>query len=268
MTFEIDHQRMRDIAIAPPRTATASDLCRDGHAFFVGGTLPIHATLETMFESYCADATDIFVLTLGETETIRHGLEMALLIKKNFNIRLMARLNQAIPDWLYQQIYASGVDLLDITSTQPPVAANESLLDDGQRHHLLAAKNAFPDWSVASTFIVDGSARSLSLPRIDEMLRIGIVPLPRLVWDGTEGARTDICEVLQHVARSWHAYGVPIRPFLALIGLASPLVPADKPGVLRSIIDRFHDRRRLAASDLLRHLRVSAPTDSLDSAEL
>jgi hypothetical protein len=87
----------------------------------VGGTLPIHATLETMFESDCAGSTDIFVLTFGSAETIRHGLEMAKLIKKNFNIRLMVRLNHSIPDWLYQQIYASGADLIDITGTPPAV---------------------------------------------------------------------------------------------------------------------------------------------------
>lgn len=268
MTFMIDHQRMREIKSAPPETSTESDLCRDGRAFFVGGTLPIHETLETMFESYCAESTDIFVLTFGPAETIRHGLEMTKLIKKNFNIRLMARLNHPVPDWLYQQIYASGADMIDIIDTSSPVSREDFAFDDRQKSLYLAAKAAFSTWSVASTFTFDGSARSVPIRKIDELLHIGIVPLPRLAWNGTEESETEICEVLHHLAKSWHKHGVTIKPFLTLIGLASPLVPAVKPGALRSIIDRLHDRRKLAASDLLRHLRVSDPTDSLDSAGL
>lgn len=268
MNFVIDHQRMREIANTPPKSTSESDLCREGRAFFVGGTLPIHATLETMFDSYCADSTDLFVLTFGSAETLRHGLEMANMIKKNFNIRLMARLNHSVPEWLYQQIYASGADLIDITATSPTVTTNNPALDEGQKTLYLAAKNAFPNWSVASTFTVDGNARPLLNRKIDELMQIGIVPLPRLNWNGSEESKTDVCDVLHHLAKSWHKHGVPIKPFLSLIGLTSPLVPAEKPGALRSIIDRLHDRRKLAASDLLRHLRVSAPTDSLDSAEL
>lgn len=268
MNFVIDHQRMLEIASAPPKCTTESDLCREGRAFFVGGTLPIHATLETMFESYCADSTDLFVLTFGSAETLRHGLEMAKMIKKNFNIRLMARLNHSVPDWLYQQIYASGADLIDITATLPAGSADDRTLDDGQKSLYLAARNAFPNWSVASTFTIDGNARFSHTRKIDELLQIGIVPLPRLNWNGMDESKADICEILHHLAKSWHKHGVPIKPFLSLIGLTSPLVPAEKPGALRSIIDRLHDRRKLAASDLLRHLRVSVPTDSLDSAEL
>lgn len=268
MTFVIDYQRMREIAITPPKITTEFDLCRDGRVFFVGGTLPIHATLETMFESYCAESTDIFVLTFGTADATRHGLEMAKMIKKNFNIRLMARINHSVPDWLYQQIYASGVDLLDITDTNSSGSRADSALDDGQKSLYLAARNAFPDWSVASTFTLDGNPGSFPIRKIDELLQIGIVPLPRLIWNGVNDSEAEICDVLHNVAKSWHHYGVPIKPFMTLIGLNSPLVPAVKPGALRSIINRFHDRRKLAASDLLRHLRVSTPTDSLDSAEL
>jgi hypothetical protein len=268
MTYVIDHQRMHQIAIAPPKTATESDLCRDGRAFFVGGTLPIHATLETMFESHCAESTDLFVITFGSAESLGHGLEMAKLIKKNFNIRVMARLHHSIPDWLYQQIYAAGADLIDITDTSTAVSGDGSTLDDGQRSQYLAARNAFPDWSVAATITVDGRARSRLIRKIDELLQIGIVPLPRLAWSRAEASESEIGDVLHHLAKSWHKHGVPTKPFQSLIGLTSPLVPAVKPGALRSIIDRLHDRRKLATADLLRHLRVNAPTDSLDSAEL
>jgi hypothetical protein len=259
---------MRELALAPAKAATECDLSRDGRVFFVGGILPVHETLETMFLSYCVESTDIFVLTFGAADTLRHGLGMAKLIKKNFNVRLMARLNQTVPEWLYQQIYASGADLLDITGTSPAVERGNPRLDDGHKAHLLAAKNAFPDWSVASTFTLDGSSAASHIRTIDELLDIGIVPLPRLTWNGANGSEAGICEVLHHVAKRWHEHCVPIKPFHALIGLTSPLVPAVKPGPLRSIIDRLHDRRKLAASDLLRHLRVSVPEDSLDSAEL
>ena len=268
MTFVIDQQRMRDFALAPVKTVSECDLTREGRVFFVGGTLPIHETLETMFLSYCVESTDVFVLTFGAADTIRHGLEMARLIKKNFNVRLMVRLNHSVPGWLYQQIYAAGADLLDLAGTFPAVSAGSSLLDDSQRKLLSAAKEAFPAWSVASTITLDGRTESFLIPLIDELLGIGIVPLPSLAWNGAHSSETTICDVLHHLAESWQKCGVPIKPFQALIGLNSPLVPAVKPGAFRSIIDRLHDRRKLAASDLLRHLRVSAPEDSLDSAGL
>lgn len=268
MTFIIDHQRMREIASAPPKLTTENDLCRDGRVFFVGGTLPVHATLETMFESHCVESTDLFVLTFGGGETLRHGLEMAKQIKKNFNIRLMARLNHVVPEWLYQQIYASGADLVDITAPLSAVTGDDSALDGQQKSLYLAARSAFPSWSVASTLIIDGSARSRQIRKIDELLQIGVVPLPRLVSGDKEGAEAENCEILHHLAKAWHRHGVPIKQFMALIGLTSPMIPAVKRGTLRSIIDRLHDRRQLATSDLLRHLRVSVPTDSLDSAGL
>ena len=115
---------------------------------------------------------------------------------------------------------------------------------------------------------IDGSSGPALNRTIDELLQIGIVPLPGLSWDGTEEADTEICKVLHHLAKAWRKHGVPIKPFQAMIDLTSPLVPAEKPGALRNLFDRFHDRRKLAASDLLRHLRVSSPTDSLDSAGL
>ena len=268
MTYVIDHHKMRQIANAPPKAATESDLCRDGRAFFVGGILPIHETLETMFESHCAESTDIFVLTLGTAETLNHGLEMARLIKKNFHIRVMARLNHPIPAWVYQQIYASGADLIDIMDHPSTDAEVHSTLGDEQRSQYLAAHNAFPAWSVAATITVDCRHRSRQIRRIDELLEIGIVPLPRLAWNGAAESETEISDVLHHLTKSWHKHGVPIKPFHPLIGLTSPLVPAVKPGALRSVIDRLHDRRKVATADLLRHLRVNAPSDSMDSAGL
>jgi len=268
MKFVIDHQRMRDLTVASPKPVTESDLCRDGHVFFVGGTLPLYATLETMFESYCAESTDIFVLTFGTAVSIQNGLDMAKLVKKNFSIRLMVRLNHSIPGWLYQQIYASGADLIDIVGATAAGITDNLPLDDNRKSFCLAARDAFPTWSVASTVTVDGTDGPSRIRTIDELLQIGIVPLPRLAWNGKAESEADVCDIMKHLAKSWQKHGVPIKPFLPLIVQSSPLVPADKPGALRSIIDRFHDRRKLAASDLLRHLRVSAPTDSLDSAEL
>ena len=132
------------------------------------------------------NATDIFVLTFGAAETIRHGLEMAKLIKKNFNIRLLARLNHFAPDWLYQQIYASGADLIDVMNILPVGLRDDSALDERQKSRYLAAKNAFPAWSAASTVTIDGSSGPILNRTIDELLQIGIVPLPRLTWSGAE----------------------------------------------------------------------------------
>lgn len=260
---------MSEMALAPPMIATESDLRRDGHTFFVGGTLPISETLETIFESYGAESTDVFVLTFGNVETIRHGLEMAKVIKKNFNTRLLARFsNFSVPDWLYEQVYASGADLLDILCPYTTPTDDQSTLSDERIVRFLAAKKAFPRWSVASTLTVDGCSCSVLIRKIDDLLRVGVVPLPRVVWDGKQSSEKGICELLQHLSKSWRMHHVPIKQFSALITLFSPLVLKEKPGALRNIIDRFHDHGKLVTSDLLRHLRVTAPTDSLDSAGL
>jgi len=269
MTFIIDHEKMREMAKIPLILATDSDLCREGHSFFVGGALPISATLETIFESYGAESADLFVLTFGGTETIRNGLEMAKVIKKNFNTRLLVRISTSfVPDWLYEQIYASGADLLDIMLPYKNPNDFQSTLSDKITPQYLAAKNAFPRWSVASTVTADGSSCSTLIRRVEDLLQMGIVPLPRIMWDGQQSSEQEIHNLLQHLSKSWRTHHVPIKQFSTLITLFSPLVLKQKPGALRNIIDRFHDHGKLATSDLLRHLRVTAPTDSLDSAGL
>jgi hypothetical protein len=55
---------------------------------------------------------------------------------------------------------------------------------------------------------------------------------------------------------------------MPMISFMTPLTPMDPPGLFRGLIDRFHDRRLLVASDLRRHLRVKHDEDSMDSAAL
>lgn len=234
----------------------------------MGGTLPVRETLETMFESDCAASTDIFVVTMGGHESFRHGLEMVKLIKKNFSTRLMVRLDYPVQEQLCGQIYAAGADMADIAGAVPEGKRPGHADDDSQWAFCRAARSAFPRWSVASTLTIDGHSSKQQMRLADDLLQMGIVPLPRLRWDGTAETEKEGCAVLNYLVKAWRQHKVPIKPFTPLIGIASPLVQAEKPGALRTLFDRLHDRRQLAASDLLRHLRVSPPTDSLDSAEL
>jgi hypothetical protein len=220
-----------------------------------------------MFDSQCEGSTDIFVVTFGGDNTLRHGLEMVRLVKKNFNMRLMVRLNHPIAEPLYAQIYAAGADLVEIAEITPRGEHHFSHNSGWESVHE-AATAAFPRWAIASPLTINGSSSKLQMRQVDDLLRIGIVPLPRLKWDGTAEAENESCAVLHHLTKSWRQHKVAIKPFMPLICLNSPLTQARKPGALRALFDRVHERHRLATSDLLRHLRVSAPTDSMDSAEL
>ena len=262
MKFIIDDHNFCELQSAANRPAADKELRREGRVFFVGGSLPIHATLETMFESYCTESTDVFLLTFGAAESLQHGLEMTRAIKKNFNIRLMVRLKHNMPAGLFEHAYAAGADLIDIPGTLP---------DEEEGAHtesLQAAGKAFPRWSAASTIVIDGASNARLIGKIDELLSLGIVPLPWLSCSSPEADVKETHAVLRHLTKSWQHHRVAIKPYLALIRLFSPLVPADKPGALRSLFERIQDRQKLAASDLLRHLRVQEYTDSLDSAGL
>lgn len=251
--FTIDHQKMHDMASKPSRPATAADLYREAHAFFVGGGLPVRETLETMFDSRCEEATDLFIVSFGAA-TLRQGVDMVMALKKNFSIRLMVHLEQAVPGDVFPQIYAAGADLMGIAGGEP------------EWHQ--AAVAAFPRWAVASTLFLDGTPSDVQVQQIDDLLHAGIVPLPRLCPQQSSGAEKEACTVLQYLVKSWRRHKVAVRPFAPVIVHGSPLVPSRKPGPLRTLLDRFHERQQLVTSDLLRHLRVTAPADSLDSASL
>lgn len=265
--MNVDRNKLDELIMHPLQPAGANELRRSNDVFFVGGELPIDETLETMFESFCTESTELFHLSFGTMGSFQNSEAMARQIKKNFHIRLMGRLNEPASAQTLERIYAAGVDVLDI-----PLAHFTS----GKRDHdrrarydaLLSARGFFPRWSVASTLLAGEESPVATMNGIDELLKDGIVPLVALAESATGIAAGALSAVFEHLASAWEQYRVPMQPFFPIIGFMMPLTPKTPSGPLRGMIDKFHDRRRLAASDLRRHLRLKVVEDSMDSAAL
>jgi hypothetical protein len=260
--MNIDQNRLKILLSRPVTLPGARELRRDGRIFFVGGELPVNETLETMFDSFCMESTDLFYLSFGGPASFSGGAEMARQIKKNFNVRLMGRIDFPAPAHVTEHAYAAGLDLLDIPL--PPVASGGQF--EAVVASLQAARSVFTRWSVASTVPLGAEPAVLAMQRIDLLLQEGIVPLAML---GSEPAPAAAHEpVLKHLVSGWKKHDVPIKPFLPLISYVTPVRLSEQPGLFRGLIEKLQDRRHLAASDLRRHLRVTSVENSLDSAGL
>jgi hypothetical protein len=270
MMMNIDQNKLSELAARPRQSAAAHELRRDGSIFFVGGELPVNETLETMFESYCTESTELFYLFFGELGTFHHGEELARQIKKNFNVRLMGRLGYPAPVSVLERAYAAGVDILDIPLdfSELPSHKAEMLEKTAIYQALLAARSVFPSWSVASTLPAGEGMPEAVINGIDLLLKDGIMPLVAVSGAGAAEHADGIAAIFNHLASGWKRYEVPVKPFLPLISYMTPLIPKKQAGIFRGLIDKFQDRRQLAASDLRRHLRVRHYEDSLDSAGL
>ena len=261
--MNIDQKRLKMLAAQPVRLPTARELRRERRVFFVGGELPVNETLETMFASFCTESTDLFYLSFGEPATVAGGLELARQIRKNFNVRLMARFDYPVPVHIAEHAYAAGVDILDIAAS-----ATHAFPVEGVTESLRAARSVFPRWAVASTLPLGAESLTATNVRIEAMLAEGIIPLPA-VGKAEPETMEEIHAALRHLVSKWETHHVSIKPLIPLIVLTAPLVSAEQTGLLRGFIDRFQDRRLLAAADLRRHLRVRVVAeDSLDSAAL
>ncbi|HEX9078273.1 MAG TPA: hypothetical protein VF795_01715 [Desulfuromonadaceae bacterium] len=259
MPMIIDTQKLHAIMSRPARLAGPDELRRDGTVFFVGGNLAVNETLETMFESFCTESTDLFHLTFGEGESFHRGEELARQIKRNFNVRLMGRLEHAVPPAIIERVYAAGVDILDISSAGG---------GEGLHTVLSGADRLFPRWSVASTLVLGAAPPAAVAAEIDILLHAGVMPLVALSPRAARYPSEAVAALFGHLASGWARHHAAVKPFLPLISLTTPLVPAGTTGRLRGLISRLHDRQWLAASDLRRHLRVKGESDSLDSAGL
>ncbi len=265
MAMIVDEKKLHDIMERPEPLPDANTLSRAGKVFFVGGDLPVYETLETMFASYCLESTDLFHLSFGARDDFSSGVEMARQIKKNFNVRLMGRISYPPPASLIERAYAAGVDMLDIAVPAPAQTGGDQ---QDLRESLAASVQLFPRWSAASTLEAGAESPALLAREIDLLLEAGVVPLVTLTPRASGGDTKGIAAVFAHLASGWERHRAAIKPFLPLISLTTPLVPAGNTGRLGTFIDRIRDRHLLAKSDLRRHLRVVPVEDSLDSAGL
>jgi hypothetical protein len=270
MVMDIDRNKLNELIKCPLQPAAANELRRRNNVFFVGGELPVDETLETMFESFCTESTELFHLSFGAMSSFHSSEEMARQIKKNFNVRLMGRLENPASAQVLERIYAAGVDILDIPlMIFDHSAARERDYDRHARYDaLLSARPVFPRWSVACTLLAGEEPPVSTMNGIDELLKDGIVPLVALAGSAAGVAPDTLAAIFKHLASGWKRFHVPIQPFLPIISFMTPLTPDEPPGLLRGMVDKFHDRRHLVASDLRRHLRLKVAEDSMDSAAL
>jgi hypothetical protein len=261
-----DNSRLKALIGSNQHAPAADGLYRDKGVFFVGGVLPVYDTLETMFNSFCLEATSLFYLTFGPRETFPQGEEMARQIKKNFNVRLMARLGRGTDTAVLERIYAAGVDTVDLYLEWCPTPGGSARGD--LPLPLQAARVIFPRWGAAATLQLGEEAPAVTRDRIDRLLQEEIVPLVQFSPQSARLSPAELELTLAYLVAGWERCSVPLSAYLPLISAMTPLVATKPTGLIRGIVDRLRDRRQLAGSDIRRHLRVQQADNSLDSAGL
>lgn len=258
----IDSRKMEKLIHRSVGRPGPVELRREGNVFFVGGDLPPRESLETIFESHCQAAAQLMVVACGASDIPSRSEELIRLLKKNFNVHIMARMDRVPSRPLLERIYAAGADLVEIPSSAPEAGRLEL------REAYRAAAAVFGPWGAAATLELGGTEAGSVERGIDMLLAAGIVPLVELGPGAEQSGREELEAVFRHLADGWENYRVALKPYLPLIAETAPLAATETPGRIRGFVERLRDRRDMAASDLRRHLRVTAATDSLDSAGL
>lgn len=265
MIHAIDPHRLKTLHEAPCRYANPADLRRDGRVFFIGGNLPLYSTLETMYESYCLESTDLFHVTFGAAGQFEQNLDMVRQIKHNFSIRLMGQISYPLSATQVEQIYLAGLDILDLPHN-PGACAEE--WGGRWRKSFRVAQHVFTRWSVVSTISTAQCAPEDVPAIIHDLLDHGVIPLLVIAGRDNGWSPAETGAVFLHLAAEWHRFRIPLKPLMPLLRLTTPFEFTASSGFLRNVIDKFQDRRIMATSDLRRHLRTSGAEASFESAGL
>jgi hypothetical protein len=208
-------------------------------------------------------------VNFGDLGQFSNAEKLTRMIKKNFNTRLVGRLDSDAPAQLIERAYAAGIDIIDL-----PLKAGSGGDDGdpasfvGHCQSLDAARAVFPRWSVVSTLTAGIASSPSIIAAIDRLLEREVVPLVSLSAHAARWKPGESEKVFVHLNNGWRQHKAGIKPLLPLIQLISPLVPAQSRGVLRGFIDLIDDRRLLATSDLRRVLRVKEVEESYASSGL
>ena len=268
--MKISQEKLRELMgrqVSPP---SPDELRREENVFFVGGNLPPQQTIETLFDSHFQCNAALFHLTFGDIGSFQNGEMIARLIKKNFNARLMGRIDYAAPAHLIERAYAAGVDILDMPLPGFGAAA-AGARGAGVEERLAAlheARSVFPRWSVVSTLVAGDEPAGSTVERIDLLLAAEVLPLVTLSGRGARPPAAEVAELFAHLGAGWRRKKAVVKPLLPLIYLTTPFVPVASRGMLRGFIDTMDDRRLLAVSDLRRNLRVKEVAESFESSGL
>lgn len=264
--MRFDPTKLENFKKLPATIPGPDELRRSGNIFFVGANLPLVETLETMFESFCMESTDLFHLSFGSEDNFDKALEMARHIKKNFSVRLMGQIDFLPTGRVLERAYAAGIDLFTVPFQH--IAATNADNFDPTIVSLIAKDSILPRWSLISTIQLTPGVEDEILKNMDKLLDNGIIPLP-LMNDLSGKLSADVIQgIYQHMKTGLQKHRVSLKPLLPFITQLTPLVPEKREGFVSAFINKFHDRHLREAADLRRHLRVSAVEDSLDSAGL
>ena len=263
MSLALNYNRLQHLIEEPFPALSPEVLQRRGSVFFIGGNLPVYETLETMYESYCLEATDLFHVTFADRGDLERNLELVRQIKKNFTVRMMGRIAFEIPAKLLEVAYLAGLDVLDL----PHVPHGGAGRHDTRQTFFTSAVEIFPRWSLVSTLGLGLVSADEMRDAIDNLLTMGVVPLPKMI--GSAAVKADEAAALfKYLTTAWQRHEVQIKPLLPLIRLVTPLESSEAAGFIRTVINRIQDRHLLATSDLRRHLRTSGAEASFESAGL
>ena len=268
MIQAIDRHKLNLLRSTAGTYASTDALRREGKIFFIGGNLPLYSTLETMYESYCQESSELFHVTFGDAGQFEQNLDMVRQIKRNFSIRLMGRIAYPLSAEQVERTYLGGLDLLDLPfNADCSIPAAESDRQQWQTA-CASATDIFTRWSVFSSINPGAAAPQAVRARITELLSEGVVPLLEITADCCDWFEDDLSALYSFLAAEWHHQRVALKPVMPLLRLISPFVLPESGGYLRDVIDKLQDRRILASSDLRRHLRTSAAEASFESAGL
>lgn len=268
MSLEIDSHKLSKLCSVAHDGVNTDDLRREGRIFFIGANLPIYSTLETMYESYCQESSELFHVTFGDSEKFEHNLEMVRQIKRNFSMRLMGRIGYRLTESQIERVYLAGLDILDI-----PGASIENDNADGDSNSAFsavfkAATATFTRWSVVSTIAAGQGTPQTVRDNINELLRNGVMPLLDFANKRDYWNEEEVHNSYRFLAVEWHRHRVPLKPLVPLLRLTTPFEFSTPSGFLREVFDKFQERRDMATSDLRRHLRTSGAEASFESAGL
>lgn len=266
MIYQIDTDKLNSLRETPCDFTNPFDLRREGKVFLIGGNLPLFSTLETMYESYCQESSELFHITFGDAAQFERNIEMVRQIKRNFSIRLMGRIAYPLSQARIERVYLAGLDILEIEEDHP--GSHDDSGNGNREFEPASATGIFPRWSVVYSMATTHTSTQEVHDRISLSLASGVIPLLRTGGSNGLWNPEETKDAFAFLAAEWRRHRVPLKPILPLLRLVTPFVFAEPAGFLRNAIDKLQDRRILASSDLRRHLRTSGAEASFESAGL
>lgn len=268
MNFKIDSNKLNRVGHVPHAGLSSDSLRREARIFFIGADLPVYSTLETMYESYCQESSEMFHVTFGDADRFEHNLEMVRQIKRNFSMHLMGRINYKLSESQIERVYLAGLDLLDIPFNGFDKIDTDDTIKPANLFPYRSAAAIFRRWGTVSTIDAGQATPQELSERIKLLLETGVVPL--LDFSNKKGSWSDdeIAGIYRLIADEWRRYKVGLKTLLPYLRLTTPFLIDESSGFMRGVFDKLHDRRIMAASDLRRHLRTSGAEASFESAGL